>query len=98
MDIFRIRFRVSKRLIPFFTKTYISKSLQTKNRKNAKLKLNYIYYKYRQLLDASYILPNDLLQETAVYFDMLEKVKLAFDEKGISIPYPQMDIHTDKEK
>lgn len=31
-----------------------------------------------------------------VYFDMLEKVKLAFDEKGISIPYPQMDIHTDK--
>ncbi|MBU1995238.1 mechanosensitive ion channel [bacterium] len=31
-----------------------------------------------------------------VYFDMLEKVKLSFDEKGISIPYPQMDIHTDK--
>ncbi len=31
-----------------------------------------------------------------VYFDMLEKVKLTFDEKGISIPYPQMDIHTNK--
>ena len=31
-----------------------------------------------------------------VYFDTLEKVKLTFDEKGISIPYPQMDIHTDK--
>ena len=31
-----------------------------------------------------------------VHFDMLEKVKLTFDEKGISIPYPQMDIHTDK--
>jgi len=31
-----------------------------------------------------------------VYFDMLEKVKLTFDEKGISIPYPQMDIHMDK--
>lgn len=30
------------------------------------------------------------------YYDMLEKVKLAFDEKGISIPYPQMDIHTKK--
>ncbi len=29
-----------------------------------------------------------------VYFDMLEIVKLTFDEKGISIPYPQMDIHT----
>ena len=32
-----------------------------------------------------------------VYFDMLETVKLTFDAKGISIPYPQMDIHTDKE-
>lgn len=32
-----------------------------------------------------------------VYFDTLEKVKLTFDEKGISIPYPQMDIHMDKE-
>jgi small conductance mechanosensitive channel len=29
-----------------------------------------------------------------VYFDTIEKVKLTFDEKGISIPYPQMDIHT----
>ncbi len=32
-----------------------------------------------------------------VYFDMLETVKLTFDAKGISIPYPQMHIHTDKE-
>jgi small conductance mechanosensitive channel len=32
-----------------------------------------------------------------VYFDMLEDVKLTFDQKGISIPYPQMDVHTDKE-
>lgn len=28
--------------------------------------------------------------------DMLERVKLAFDEQGISIPYPQMDVHLDK--
>jgi small conductance mechanosensitive channel len=31
-----------------------------------------------------------------VYFDLNEKIKLAFDENGISIPYPQMDIHMDK--
>ncbi|WP_373033007.1 mechanosensitive ion channel family protein [Sulfurovum sp.] len=30
-----------------------------------------------------------------VHFDTTEKVKLTFDEKGISIPYPQMDVHTD---
>jgi small conductance mechanosensitive channel len=32
----------------------------------------------------------------AVLFDLNERVKLAFDEKGISIPYPQMDVHMDK--
>ena len=31
-----------------------------------------------------------------VYFDTHENIKLAFDEAGISIPYPQMDIHMDK--
>lgn len=28
-----------------------------------------------------------------LYFDMLEKVKQAFDAEGISIPYPQRDVH-----
>ncbi len=32
----------------------------------------------------------------AVHFDTIEKVKLVFDERNISIPYPQMDIHMDK--
>ena len=31
-----------------------------------------------------------------VKFFMQEKVKIAFDEAGISIPYPQMDVHTKK--
>lgn len=28
-----------------------------------------------------------------VRWDLLEKVKLAFDENGVSIPYPQRDVH-----
>lgn len=28
-----------------------------------------------------------------LYFDMQEKVKLVFDENGIEIPFPQMDVH-----
>lgn len=28
-----------------------------------------------------------------VFFAITEKVKLAFDDNGISIPYPQMDVH-----
>ncbi len=31
-----------------------------------------------------------------VRFDLTEKIKLAFDDNGISIPYPQMDVHIDK--
>ncbi len=33
----------------------------------------------------------------AVKFDLTERIKLAFDDKGISIPYPQMDLHIDKQ-
>jgi small conductance mechanosensitive channel len=33
-----------------------------------------------------------------VYFGTIEKVKLAFDDNGISIPYPQMDVHLDQQK
>lgn len=28
-----------------------------------------------------------------IFFDMQEKVKLEFDSKGVSIPYPQRDVH-----
>ena len=28
-----------------------------------------------------------------VYFDLIRDVKLAFDKNGISIPYPQVDVH-----
>lgn len=31
-----------------------------------------------------------------VYFYMLEEVKKAFDEQGVSIPFPQMDVHLDQ--
>lgn len=31
-----------------------------------------------------------------VHYELIEQVKKAFDEHGISIPYPQMDIHHNK--
>ncbi|XOQ48689.1 MAG: Small-conductance mechanosensitive channel [Eubacteriales bacterium] len=34
---------------------------------------------------------------TALYFDMQEKVKLAFDEAGMNIPYNQLDVHVKPE-
>ena len=32
----------------------------------------------------------------SVFFDLNEQVKKAFDENGISIPFPQMDVHLDR--
>jgi len=32
-----------------------------------------------------------------VRFDLTEKIKIAFDDNGISIPYPQMDLHMIKQ-
>ena len=29
----------------------------------------------------------------SLYFELMEKVKLAFDEEGIQIPFPQRDVH-----
>jgi small conductance mechanosensitive channel len=28
-----------------------------------------------------------------IYFDLTEKIKITFDKEGISIPYPQQDVH-----
>ena len=33
-----------------------------------------------------------------IFFDMQEKVKLTFDKEGISIPFPQRDVHLYEEK
>ncbi|WP_345544379.1 mechanosensitive ion channel family protein, partial [Streptomyces chitinivorans] len=33
-----------------------------------------------------------------VYWDMHEKIKKAFDREGISIPFPQRDVHLYKEE
>jgi len=33
-----------------------------------------------------------------VYFDLTEKIKLTFDQEGISIPFPQQDVHLSQKK
>jgi small conductance mechanosensitive channel len=33
-----------------------------------------------------------------VLWDTTEKVKLEFDRQGISIPFPQMDVHFHREE
>lgn len=33
----------------------------------------------------------------SIYFELIEKIKLTFDEEGISFPYPQQDVHLYKQ-
>lgn len=33
----------------------------------------------------------------SIYYAMQERVKEAFDKEGISIPYPQLDVHLKQE-
>ena len=58
-----LRFRVHKRLIPFFKKTQISKSLYTKDKKIAKLKANKLYYPYQQILNTLTIITTEQTQQ-----------------------------------
>ena len=50
-----------------------------------------------ELADSSVNFTVRIWADTADYwpvrFDFIEKVKLTFDEQGIVIPYPQMDVH-----
>ena len=58
-----LRFRVHKRLIPFFKKPLIRKSLYTKNKQQAQLKANQIYYSYQQILNTVSIISMEQSQE-----------------------------------
>ncbi len=58
-----LRFRVHKKLIPFFKKSVISKSLSTKSKREAKLKANRIYYPYQQILSTVSIITSVQTQE-----------------------------------
>ncbi|MCG8305855.1 MAG: mechanosensitive ion channel [Cytophagales bacterium] len=56
----------------------------------------------KELADSSVNLVVRVWAKTAdywgIYFDMHENVKLTFDKEGISIPYPQTDVHLHQEK
>lgn len=58
------------------------------------------FARLKTMADSSLIFELRVWVKTAdyweVYFDLNEGVKKAFDANGISIPFPQMDVHLDK--
>ncbi len=60
---YSLRFRVHKTLIPYFHKSVIKKSLQTKSKKFAILKASKLYYEYQKILNTLSIITSEQTQE-----------------------------------
>lgn len=59
---YRIRFRVSKSLVPYFKKEYINKSFSTRDKRIAQLQANKLYESYQSIIHAKYFTSQEQIQ------------------------------------
>ena len=60
---YKVRFRVNPKLVPFFNRTEINKTLDTKVYAVANAKADIIHHKYKEILKVSRVLENHQIQE-----------------------------------
>ena len=60
---YTLKFRVHKKLMIYFKKKVISKSLQTRDYKKARLKADKLYYQYKEILGVVGVLSQKQIQE-----------------------------------
>jgi integrase len=60
---YSIRFRVDKSLQPYFNKSYIKKSLYTKNKLEARSKADMLYFAYKRIIEVMSMLTNEQIQQ-----------------------------------
>ncbi len=93
---YAIRFRISKKLIPYFGKYTINKSLNTKDIKQAKIKADIIYSKYKEILQVSKMLSDEQIQKLVDDY-IIEQLDQDFKGRainGMGIVFSQADgIH-----
>ncbi len=93
---FCIRFRVHKKLQPYFNKKVISKSLQTKDNKTAREKADVLYFGYKKLLGVVGMLTDEQIQElvNSYIVEQLEQDLNSRAINGIGLIYaPADDVH-----
>jgi integrase len=80
-----IKFRVNKKLIPYFNKSFVTKSLNTKCFKKAKEKASIIQSKYQKILEVSTMLSKEHIQQIINSYiqeeleqDLKERVEFSF--------------------
>lgn len=60
---YKVRFRVNPKLVPFFNRTEINKTLDTKNYAVANAKADIIHHRYKEILKVSRVLEKHQIQE-----------------------------------
>ena len=60
---YSIRFRVDKKLQPYFCKSFIKKSLHTKNKLEAQAKADMLYYEYKRIVEVMSMLTEEQIQQ-----------------------------------
>jgi len=95
-NFYSIRFRVDKLLQPYFCKSFIKKSLHTKNKLEARAKADMLYYGYKKLIKVVGMLTDAQIQQLV---DKYVREQLKQDLKsrainGIGLVYaPANDVH-----
>lgn len=93
---FCIRFRVHKKLQPYFNKKVISKSLQTKDNKIAREKADVLYFGYKKLLEVMSMLTDEQIQQLVDDY-IMEQLEQDLNNRainGVGLVYaPADNVH-----
>nr|WP_321266883.1 site-specific integrase [uncultured Sulfurimonas sp.] len=93
---YSIRFRVDKLLQPYFNKSYIKKSLHTKNKLEARTKADMLYFSYKKLLEVASMLTDEQIQQLVNEYitEQLEQDLNSRAINGVGLVYaPADDVH-----
>ena len=92
---YSIRFRVDKLLQPYFSKSYIKKSLYTKNKLEARTKADMLYSTYKRIMEVMSMLTDEQIQQliNEYIIEQLEQDLNSRAINGILVYTPADDIH-----
>lgn len=93
---YSIRFRVDKLLQPYFNKSYIKKSLYTKNKLEARAKADMLYFAYKRIIEVMSMLTDEQIQQLVNEY-ITEQLKQDLNSRaihGVGLVYaPADDVH-----
>ena len=95
-NFYSVRFRVDKKLQPYFCKQFIKKSLHTKNKLEARAKADMLYFAYKRIVEVMSMLTDEQIQQLVDDYvtEQLEQDLSSRAINGIGLVYaPADDVH-----